>query len=671
MAYQIGDFAFDLRQSTAPPEHIWANSGYSTAAPLPHTVLGVRGCFSPPFVAKDLQLELRLIVGNRTITDTGSTGKGDCGLLYAGAEWLPDRIKRRGTYHWQTEEGLVSLAVRSELVPLSDRAGFMLIVRVKNRSGRTMPLSLEAALQPGHPRQLPLHEWQFGIAWAGEEAAAQQEDGVWETGQVRITLLHDGSKDVILERDGEAVFRLAVVLTPQGEAVEGPAELAAWDAATRETWERRLERANQSVPQLASDIPGLEAYYRRSLISGLVCEWEHPAFVTRPFIATCGIEGGGICSYLWDNAGYSGQMLSLLLGGQALEHIRQMASIDMDEHYCVTPAGTGRGVWYSFSLWSFFHFAWSIITQHGIGWELYPLLKERLISDEKRLPETDGLLDYGRQHNLLEMRGSGYEHIVPSPNAERAWCCDRLADLAERLGESDAQVWRDKAARIREKIRENLWDEETGWFACQYPDGHREIIYSIQVFNALRMGVCTPDMEKALLSHVRDGAFLGEYGVSSISARDEQHYELLDPDWSGGGAYTGSGPQLAQTLWEAGQPELAWDVLKRFFWMGRHLPYYPQEHYCDSPLTPAHKRANIISGVCGVQAVIYGMAGFRPELDGSLWVNPQPPQEGRVTLTGYPFRGHLVDVHMEPGFCRIVCDGETVYSGAPCLWRAV
>ncbi|MGG1519316.1 hypothetical protein ABE504_28215 [Paenibacillus oryzisoli] len=665
MTYELQEFALDLRKSTAPSNYIWVNSGFSTAAPLAHTVMGVNGWFSPPFAARDSVLHVQITADGHVIEDTGNLGKGDCGLLFAGAEWRPDRIARKGTYHYYVNDQLLSLALESELTPLSDQAGFVLSVRVKNRTQRKLDVTLTPKLMPGCPNRVPLDEWDFVFPRQGEPAQLL-EDSVWENEAVRLTLLADTPDSVPLQPNEERIVRFAAVVTPKGEAVSGASDLAAWVKATEAFWQQRLDAANRHVPTLRSDIPGLEDYYRRSLISGMVCLWYKPELAMQPFPAVAGMEGAGVCVYPWDVGGYAGKAINLLLGkDKSIELARLMAVGGIDRHSRFSPSGKGLDGVYSYSLWSFYNLMWCVTTQHGPITEMFPLLKEMLLKDEERLPHRGELLDYGDQRQLLEMRTAAHQHVVSSPNAERAWCYDRLADLADHLGEEGAAEWRDKAERIRAAIREQLWDADKGWFKCIYPDEHIEYVYTIQAFDSLRMGVCTPEMEAALLSHLREGAFLGEYGVSSISAEDELHYELNDPDWSGGGSYTGEAPVLAHTLWEIQKPEQAWDVLKRLFWMGKQLPYYPQEHYSDRPMAPAHKRANIVAGLAGVEAVLFGMAGLEPRLNGELWVSPQPPAEGSVSITGYPHRGQRVDVHMSPGMCRIVCDGQTVYEGAP------
>jgi glycogen debranching enzyme len=290
-----------------------------------------------------------------------------------------------------------------------------------------------------------------------------------------------------------------------------------------------------------------------------------------------------------------------------------------------------------------------------------------VLDNEKLASKTTLLIDYGVQRNLLEMRGAGWEHYVASPNAERAWCLERLADMGEKTGHKASEIkeWRKRASAIKQAVQKELWDSTARWFRSIYPDGHQELTYTIQVYDAIRAGVCTPQMTEALLSHLRDGAFLFPYGVSSISAEDSVHYEVNDTDWSGGGAYIGDGPDIALLMYELKRPELGWDILQRHFWMGKHLPYYPQEHYVDRPAVPAHKRANECAGLTGAETILYGIAGLDHRLDGSLWAYPQPPKSGKITLKGYKVKNHSIDIVMENNFCQVVLDGKQLYSGQP------
>ena len=69
---------------------------------------------------------------------------------------------------------------------------------------------------------------------------------------------------------------------------------------------------------------------------------------------------------------------------------------------------------------------------------------------EGKLPTCGELLDYGDHHNLLEMRGSGYEHIVPSPNGERVVIYRYLAELLAEFGhEEESRQYRERAEAVK------------------------------------------------------------------------------------------------------------------------------------------------------------------------------------------------------------------------------
>lgn len=664
-------YSLDLRKSVAPPGHVWVASGRGTVAPAEGTVCGVRGFFSPPVAAPDASMLFTMVADGHRIPDCGSRGKEDVGLLFSGATWHPHCIARRGTYHWKCGDRLLSLAVESKLAAASSAAGFEVEVSVRNRGAGPVSVRIECRADPGRPRIVPPGPgWNFTPPPPADEPPIPAGNGVWRTGGgLRCVLSGDLDSEKTLLPDEPGRWRFSFQFGTSGAADGtagdcGHAFPCGMIEEAEGAWRRRIRAAEEALPAIQTDVPGLEAYWNRSLLSGLVSLWECPGFAVNPFPATSGIDGGSICCYPWDAAGYGARFLAMLLGDRCPDLLKALLRSGIDRHICMAPDGSGQGDCpYSYSLWSVVNLYWHILCATGTGGELFGDVLEVFMADERRLPDFGELKDYGAQRNLLEMRTCGYEHVAPSPNAERAWAFDRLADIAERIGAGGAAEWRAKAARIREAIRRELWNPGIGWFDCIHPGGRRETVYSIQAYDALRFGACTPAMKDALLSHLRNGAFLGRFGVSSVSAEDTIHYELNDPDWSGGGAYAGEGPQLAETLWRCGEGDKAMDVLSRHFWMGEMLPYFPQEHYCDRPAVPAHKRANIIAGVAGFEAVLFGLAGFEPQLDGTLRIAPCNLAQGFVEIVNFRHRGRKIGLRLGGGRMRVTIDGAAVHDG--------
>jgi hypothetical protein len=58
-------------------------------------------------------------------------------------------------------------------------------------------------------------------------------------------------------------------------------------------------------------------------------------------------------------------------------------------------------------------------------------------------------------------------------------------------------------------------------------------------------------------------------------------------------------------------------------------------------------------------AVVFGVFGLRPHLDGALTVSPSYHQElGQARLTSYRFRGHSYDVALSPWDYAVFRDGK-------------
>ena len=660
--WQAADFALPLSQVVSEPHQQWVSSGYTTVRPALRTVCGVGDFVSPPLLANGFSFGVSFRANGRAFSDKADNWGENS--VYSQGSWQPDGIVRRGTYHRDQHGRLLSLGFRSDLVPLFGQAGFVVKLRVLNRADSMLTLRAAPTLDPGALLRVPLDQWGFFLP-TGQATVQQVGPTEWTTAALRLRLYQRDSGAVRLLPHQAHTYYWAVVLRPLAEGAPQAVDFEQLIAQTRSAWQRRITTGLAAVPKLTSTIPGLADYYNRSLVSGLVCIWENPAFVINPYVATSGMDGGSMNCYLWD-VGYVPNMLTMLLGPHAETLVRQLARVKLDQFYSFTPAGTGTGVPYSYSTYAFTNFVRTLANHRGVDPALYAEARRLVLAQEAR-PTWHGLLDFGAQSNLLEMRNRGYEHYVASPNIERAWCLRALADLndAQRGFATQSRAWRARADTITQAVRRELWDDKAGWFVSRYPDGRRETVYSIQLFDALAAGACTPAMKARMYRHLADGKFLFAYGASSVSAEDSLRYEYNDTDWGGSGAYTGDTPQLAQMLYQQQQPDRAWDVLRRQLWMGRQLPYFPQEQFVDKPGVPGHERANIVAGLAGAETILYQLVGFEPRLDGSLWLHPQPPRQGQLSLTDFRWKGQRFSIQLSRQSCRVEKNGRLLYSGAP------
>lgn len=658
-SYELEDFDLELER-VVPNVSVAVSSGWTAVCPLSNTVCGVGGFFGPPFAAPDASLTVAFDLDDHVLIDHAHPELADH-ILVQGGQWHADRVTRAGTYHRYQNGRLTSFRVGSELVPCRERTGYVLSVTVENRGTEPLNLRLRAMFEPGGLRRLAGNEWHYDTPLPGRRAR-QLSPWQWGNDEAVASLTSDLASRPVAPGERQVSY-LAVTLDRQPGPLSTP-ELPTLAAPTRAWWRKTLAERLASVPTLHSDVEGLEEYYRRSLMSGLVCLWDSPAFPTSPFVTTGGLDGGNMCAYIWDICGYAPNLVTMMLGADTHRLVDVLAGIDYNKHYAVTLDGTGVGVAYAYSAWSMISLIRCLSAHHGIGSPLVGRALEIVEDGHARYAAAGDLLDFGDQENLLEMRTAGWEHVVASPNAERAWCLATIAELAEIYRSPlDREDLRRRAARIRDAVRRELWDDRAGWFRCRYPDGHCELIYSVQVFDAVRSGCCSAEMTEAIFSHIRDGAFLGRYGASSVSGEDDVHYEIGDPDWSGSGAYEGEATTLALTLWEQRRGELAWDVLRRLLWMGEQLPYFPQEHYCHRPDAPRHKRMNVIAGLAGAEAIVFGLMGLVAKPDGSLWFDPQRSVNGTIELRDFRFRQRVIDVDLAPERCRVSVDGRCLHDG--------
>ena len=103
--------------------------------------------------------------------------------------------------------------------------------------------------------------------------------------------------------------------------------------------------------------------------------------------------------------------------------------------------------------------------------------------------------------------------------------------------------------------------------------------------------------------------------------------------------------------------------------MGKHFIYYPQEHFTDKPMAPAHKRANDNAGLAGAEAILFGLAGFQPRYNGQLFINPRLVCKGNIRIAGFRFRNNAFDVELSTEKMKVIRNGSVLYEGKPEMIR--
>ncbi|VAX16968.1 beta-galactosidase, partial [hydrothermal vent metagenome] len=187
----------------------------------------------------------------------------------------------------------------------------------------------------------------------------------------------------------------------------------------------------------------------------------------------------------------------------------------------------------------------------------------------------------------------------------------------------------------------------------------RKPVYSNLLFDLIGTDVLTGEERLGLLSHLNDNEFLGKYSIYSISRQDRVHWDRVDTDWGGGGSYTGIPMQLVRNLYQTGMGELAWTILNRFTNYVDHFPYISQNFRADELFQDESSMAMAICAGAGVEAIVFGLFGLTPQIDGTLDIRPYYSYEvGKSSLNDYQFRGHSYDVTMNRYGFKVMRDGN-------------
>ncbi len=577
-------------------------------------------------------------------------------LLSQDATWQPNCVTRTGTCHKYVKGQMISFGVKSRTSLSCDADEIYEELELTNRMERPLTLTLIPD-QHANPRAPS-----FVLPIAGVRVVAVSDTGPATSDGWRVTIPPKSRQTV---RIGLLVLQDAKQAVPAGYHVPDlAARIEKGQAATRQL----LRWAAERLPRVDTQNKALDEFYRRCILTVLNCRWDRENLCSRPFYDFGWREG---LSVTWDIS-FASEMLSVLepegLKAAFLTFFRNGISD------CTWMYWHGKGMgYYAQHPVAVMRILNDYVRQTGdlsildhverdatiLEW-----LKRLAREAQTKYARPDGLLDFGENTTaLLEIRTSGYEHVVAATNAMSADYCRSLAQFCRLRNDRDAEQFQALADRLQKAVNEKLWNEQLGWFENLYPDNSRQFVLSYHLFDVLDGQTVPLDRKRRLAEKIKEGEFLGPYGMFSIARSDQAHWDREDCDFGGGGQYIGQPLRVAESLYRLGESEKAWDVLSRCVRWIERFPYFPQAMYTDDPILQPHQidYPQEISAGSGVQAVVFGMFGLHPQADGSLEVSPNYNSTlGDAKLSGYRFRDHTYDVSMTSKTFSVWRDGQKV-----------
>jgi hypothetical protein len=589
-------------------------------------------------------------------------------VLLQRAYWQPNLYVRTGTFHKMFGSHWVSFGICTKASVSAEKDEVYMEVEIHNRN--TEPLVLTVIPQQSAP---VLGEDIPGEPENTQPAAGQRLDTfTLVSPKVRVTAVSDLGRPLKegwpweIPPQATRAARFAVI--PQQISSPAPNPYAPDLAARIDRAERalreRLRWASENLPRISTADKQLDDLYYRSILSVLDTRWDRENFIARPYYAV----GTWLDTIAWDTS-YASELLSMLDPGGLREAFLTYIREGLLTHTYIPWNGKAEPFAYAQDPFAKMWILQDYLRQTGDfafldhvegGASVYEWMKRAAVQVKKQYGRPDGLLDFGaNSNNFLEIRTDGYTNVVAATNGLAAESFQQLADWGKARNDPEAEEFAQWAAQLRNSLNDKLWNEPAGWFDNLFPDGSHQLVFSYHLFDILGTRALSPHQQQRMVAHITEGEFLGPYGMYGIAKSDEKHWELMDIDWGGGGQYTGMPLRIAETLYRLGYSELGWNILARCGRWTERYPYIPQDAFTEFfGEIPEDMPLEIAAG-SGAQAILFGVFGLRPAMDGSLEVSPAYHQElGEAKMAGYHFRGHTYDVTMMPTEYCVYKDGK-------------
>lgn len=587
-------------------------------------------------------------------------------LIYQDDIWQPNQSYRKGGFHYKLKEEWVSFGIETWTSVSGSQDEVLQKIRIVNRDSKELDLTLV----PNQILSRKLIDIKDYEVPAGDKPVYELTSG-----ETHVLVASD------IPEEAEQGFRIKLPALGVGEyyiAIQvvdnsGKAAFKRYQPDIKYRLEKAHERSRERLQLSVDRLPKINTadshineLYNRCMLTVSMCKWERDGFIVNPFWAS----GGWIISMIWDQC-FAEDVIAMLDPQGQKEAIKiNLRESKMEQSY-INYKGVFPGILYiqdPFALQTMINAYITYTGDRSIMDEktgdatVYEWMKRWAYKLRNDFSRPDGLIDVENPEHLIEIRTGGYDRVVPVVNGLAADFYRQMAEWAAERGDKEAEKFAKWGEQIKEAFLSKSWNDEKGWFDNLYPDGGRGTTFTYHTLDLLEGDIITPYQKARMVEHIKDGGFLAPYGMWSISKTDTLHWDRVDADFGGGGQYVGMTLRIAKSLYKNGFSEKGFEILKRFSKYTEHFPYISGNPWSDKMFQNKVSLYLQISSGAGLEAIISGIFGVRPQTDGSIVFDPTYHSElgKNPSLTDFSFRGDTYDVMLNPYDFTVKKNGRVI-----------
>jgi len=584
--------------------------------------------------------ETQFLVGSKLPKTAGGIHINEIPLFSQETQWFPYQVASHASY--------MGLKISASIRLAFEKKGILIQIDLENITDQSLILPLAVDLVSGKLKQTDTFPGATIIEFSSNNYA------------YAFNYKPDSIKS--FEENNKACWNVSIspgekktlsyVVSIDKEASKAVSCARNWNNSFSQTflesrilWERRWKDVftpgNKSysgyLPTFETTDQNLYELYYLSIVSFLETQQNH-VYPTLDIAYGSNNEWASNQAYLWEMSQFA-DMYALLDPKGLKVFVKMALNVNID-HGNAIDYNNGRIVnhWYAVNDYALFKVIDSYVKINRDFDFLKSKCNNKTILEhlnylathwEKRYNKEVGLADYGNNPWSFFETNPDYIHFVPAMNAQNVWMLRSMAAYDSIYGNgNNKQLLLDKANGLAKGVM-SLYMPGQGVWKVKYPNG--DSIVSRHSYDFLTIGMTmnsdlTPLMKSEMIHFVKSELLTSTNFMRAMSLKDKAAFNSDRSDHGPVGCYIGWPAMTVQAMADMGEFEEAKNILCNFrnafveAGMGQAIEFLVTvgSSKAVNRIGARAGAAFLLSGSDYANAIIDGLMGYKPSIDGSL-----------------------------------------------------